>query len=127
MTKSGPDVPIPGANTGHIGLSDIFTSAAVPQEEAKAPVKQISMAQTDNRNEMTEIQKKELLQNVFDKLEKHARISKLERALKLDESHLHAWLEAWEGPQQEQNVMVAPSDLMTAMSFQHSANGGYTM
>ena len=76
---------------------------------------------------MTDIQRKDLLQSVFDKLEKHARISKLEKALKLDESHLQAWLDAWEGPQQEQNVMVAPNDLITAMSFQHSVNGGYTM
>ena len=56
------------------------------------------MVQTDNRSDMTDIQRKDLLQSVFDKLEKHARISKLERALKLDESHLQAWLDAWEGP-----------------------------
>lgn len=63
------------------------------------PAKHLTINQTDNRQEMTESQRKELLQNVFDKLEKYARISKLEKALKLDETHLHAWLDAWEGPE----------------------------
>ena len=64
----------------------------------KVPIRQITIAQTDNRREMTASQRIELMQNVFDKLEKHTRISRLEKALKLDESHLQAWLDAWEGP-----------------------------
>ena len=104
--------------------------AAHNNEESKAPpVRQmITMAQTDNRSEMTEGQKRELMQNVFDKLEKHARISRLERALKLDERHLQAWLDAWEGPQQEQNMMVNPNDMIAAMAFQPgAASSGFNL
>ncbi len=42
------------------------------------------------------------MQSVFDKLEKHARISRLEKKLGLNENlHLQVWLDAWEGPEQE--------------------------
>lgn len=41
---------------------------------------------------------------VFNKLEKHARMSKLERALNLKEEHLHNWLNAWEGELVEEEI-----------------------
>ena len=47
---------------------------------------QLTMAQTDDRNPMTDAQRKELLQKVFDKLEKHARMTRVERMFGLKES-----------------------------------------
>ena len=66
--------------------------------------KKMSIVSSDNKNQMTDAQKKELMQAVFDKLEKHARLSKLERNLGLTETHLHGWLDAWEGPQIDQSL-----------------------
>ena len=57
--------------------------------------------QTDSHCKMTESQKRDLMQKVFDKLEKHTRLSKLQKALQLEENKTHDWLEAWEGPEPE--------------------------
>ena len=72
---------------------------------------------------MTEKERLTLLQSVFDKLEKYARISRLEKALGLDEEkHLHAYLEAWEGPEQEQST---PADFFSTMMKQQSTMSAY--
>ena len=42
---------------------------------------------------------------VFNKLEKHARMAKLEKALGIKEEHLHNWLNSWEGEQVEEESM----------------------
>ena len=50
---------------------------------------------------MTEGQRLELMQKVFDKLEKHSRMNKLEKTLNLKEPQMQQWLESWEGPETE--------------------------
>ena len=57
-----------------------------------------------------------LKQKVFNKLEKHARMAKLEKALGIKEEHLQSWLNSWEGEQVEEEIMnpYAGIDLHTS-------------
>ena len=62
------------------------------------------------------------MQTVFDKLEKHARITRLEKKLGLsEEQHLQVWLDAWEGPEPDQNVTP---DFLSLMN-KHPSFDGY--
>jgi hypothetical protein len=49
---------------------------------------------------------------VFDKLEKHARLTKIERMFGLREEQMQTWLETWEGEQPETALMgITPADV----------------
>ena len=47
------------------------------------------------------------MQKVFDKLEKHARLTRLERVFGLKEEKVQTWLDRWEGEEPEQNITPA--------------------
>ncbi len=64
---------------------------------------------------MTSKQKKELMQKVFDKLEKHARLTKIERIFELKEEQCQTWLETWEGEEPEQNI--TPADVFMGQTM----------
>ena len=108
--KPNPITAVDASNAGIKSNNDhhfLFRRGGDAEEEKKSPIRsennrilQLNLLQTDNRREMSTREKRELMQNVFDKLEKNARITRLERELGLKETHLHAWLEAWEGPEQ---------------------------
>ena len=76
---------------------------------------------------MAETERAALLQKVFDKLEKNARINRLEREFRIKETQVHSWLEAWEGPEPEQNIV--PSDIFMGSAFHngksHQPFNGY--
>ena len=62
------------------------------------------MTEYEKKPQMPKGEALKLKQKVFNKLEKHARMTKLERALGIKEEHLHNWLNAWEGEQVEEDI-----------------------
>ena len=64
----------------------------------------VSMTETEKKSKMPKGEALKLMMKVFNKLEKHARMSKLEKALGIKEEHLHSWLNAWEGEQVEEEL-----------------------
>ena len=57
----------------------------------------VQMTEAEKKTQMPEAEARKLKIKVFNKLEKHARMVKLEKALGIKEEHLHNWLNAWEG------------------------------
>ena len=80
------------------------------------------MVQTDTRCTMTDKQKRELMQKVFDKLEKHARLTRIERMFGLKEPQMQTWLESWEGEEPEQNI--TPGDLFMGQAMAAANSNG---
>ena len=62
------------------------------------------MSEVAHTAKLSDYEQKELKKRVFNKLEKYARMSKLEKSLGVKEEHLQAWLNAWEGQEVEDEV-----------------------
>ena len=65
---------------------------------------QMTETETEKKTKMPSAEAKKLKLKVFNKLEKFARLSKLEKALGIKEEHLNSWLNAWEGEQVEEEI-----------------------
>ena len=75
--------------------------------DAKAQFQQsmtVEMNETEKKQKMPKAEALKLQMKVFNKLEKFARMSKLEKALGIKEEHLNSWLNAWEGEQVEDEI-----------------------
>ena len=65
----------------------------------------VQMTEAEKKTKMPKADALKLKLKVFNKLEKFARMSKLEKALGIKEEHLHSWLNAWEGEQVEEEII----------------------